>query len=347
MVAKTAEKTEVHRTHDDTTFDAVIQETMQRIVLSNNLAALKPTERMEYYSGVCKSLRLNPLTKPFEYLELPDREKGKDQNGNPATKLVLYATKSCTDQLRMIYGITITVTDKTFANGLYVVTAKAKTPDGREDEDIGAVPVEREGGEWKSTDKGKRYFQGNGKMVPVTGDALANALLKSITKAKRRVTLSICGLGMLDESEIESIAGAKPMSGEHGNGDSSPGTQEEQVTWIDEYATAVTNAIDEESIKLAEFQARGTFDKLPQPEKDKLKTKLLHIKGLKEKKLAEFANSPEAIAAKRAVIDKMVDEFGQERFLQMAGELNLRGDSDGWTLEQLNAVSQKLKGEPW
>ena len=34
---------------------------------------------------------------------------------------------------------------------------------------------------------------------------LANAFLKSETKAKRRVTLSICGLGLLDESEVDSI----------------------------------------------------------------------------------------------------------------------------------------------
>ena len=40
------------------------------------------------------------------------------------------------------------------------------------------------------------------------GDALANGLMKAETKAKRRCTLSLCGLGMLDESEIETIPGA-------------------------------------------------------------------------------------------------------------------------------------------
>ena len=34
---------------------------------------------------------------------------------------------------------------------------------------------------------------------------LGNALSKAVTKAKRRATLSICGLGMLDETEIASI----------------------------------------------------------------------------------------------------------------------------------------------
>ena len=36
-------------------------------------------------------------------------------------------------------------------------------------------------------------------------NALANAIMKAETKAKRRVTLSICGLGMLDETELETI----------------------------------------------------------------------------------------------------------------------------------------------
>jgi hypothetical protein len=38
-----------------------------------------------------------------------------------------------------------------------------------------------------------------------------NALMKAVTKAKRRLTLSICGLGMLDETEISSIPDATPV----------------------------------------------------------------------------------------------------------------------------------------
>lgn len=41
-------------------------------------------------------------------------------------------------------------------------------------------------------------------------EALANALMKAETKAKRRVTLSIAGLGLLDESELEDAAPARP-----------------------------------------------------------------------------------------------------------------------------------------
>jgi len=39
----------------------------------------------------------------------------------------------------------------------------------------------------------------------------ANAIMKCETKAKRRVTLSICGLGFLDETEVDSIPGAKRL----------------------------------------------------------------------------------------------------------------------------------------
>src|SRR5690606_25662498 len=37
------------------------------------------------------------------------------------------------------------------------------------------------------------------------GEALANLRMKAVTKAKRRVTLSICGLGILDESELDTL----------------------------------------------------------------------------------------------------------------------------------------------
>jgi hypothetical protein len=44
--------------------------------------------------------------------------------------------------------------------------------------------------------------------VPIAGlrgEARANAMMKAETKAKRRATLAICGLGMLDESEMSGL----------------------------------------------------------------------------------------------------------------------------------------------
>ncbi|HZC02050.1 MAG TPA: hypothetical protein VE844_12020, partial [Gammaproteobacteria bacterium] len=117
-----------------------------------------------------------PLTKPFEYLTL---------NG----KLRLYALRDCADQLRRLHGISIYIANRERLNDIYIVTARAKDRQGREDESTGAVTVGH-----------------------LKGDALANALMKAETKAKRRVTLSIAGLGWLDETELETIPQGQPVA---------------------------------------------------------------------------------------------------------------------------------------
>jgi hypothetical protein len=89
--------------------------------------------------------------------------------------------------LRKLHNVSITRIDKEMVGDVYIVTAYASTPGGRTDSDVGVVTA------------------GN-----LKGDAMANAIMKAITKAKRRVTLSICGLGMLDETEIETIPNAHP-----------------------------------------------------------------------------------------------------------------------------------------
>lgn len=152
-------------------------EIVEQVITAGDLARLTPQQRVNYYRHVCDSLGLNPLTRPFEYITLNN-------------KLTLYARKDATDQIRKRYGVSIIrVERETTDGGVYVVTAYAAMPDGRQDSDIGAVSV-----------KG------------LSGDALANAYMKASTKAKRRVTLSICGLGMLDETEVETISDAQPVA---------------------------------------------------------------------------------------------------------------------------------------
>jgi hypothetical protein len=150
-------------------------EVVEKIMLGGDFAGLNAAQRAEYYAAVCRSLGLNPLTKPFEYLTL---------NG----KLRLYALRDCADQLRRLHGISIYIANRERLSDIYVVTARAKDHHGREDESTGAVTV----GELK-------------------GDALANALMKAETKAKRRVTLSIAGLGWLDETELDTIPQSRPV----------------------------------------------------------------------------------------------------------------------------------------
>lgn len=141
----------------------------EQVVIKGDLSKLTEQQRMDYYTAVCRSLGLNPMTRPFEYIAL---------NG----KLTLYATRSAADQLRSLRGITITSLEPSQVGDLLVVVATGRDRAGREDSSTGAVAV-----------KG------------LSGEALANAMMKAETKAKRRLTLSLAGLGWSDETEVESI----------------------------------------------------------------------------------------------------------------------------------------------
>ena len=149
---------------------------LERVLVAGDLSGLSESQRIEYYKAVCESLGLNPLTRPFEYLRL---------NG----RLVLYATRAAADQLRAIHGISILDVRIEQKDDLVVVTVRGRTRDGREDVEVGAVSV-----------------------AGLRGDAMANAQMKALTKAKRRLTLSLAGLGWLDETETDSVPGAQRVS---------------------------------------------------------------------------------------------------------------------------------------
>ena len=149
---------------------------IEQVVMQGDLSKLNAEQRVVYYHKVCDSLGLNPYTRPFDYISL---------NG----KLTLYAKKDATEQLRQVKNISIVELEGKLVDDLYIVTAKASTPTGRTDQATGAVTI------------------GN-----LRGEQKANAIMKAETKAKRRVTLSISGLGFTDESEIEFIPNASQVN---------------------------------------------------------------------------------------------------------------------------------------
>ena len=151
-------------------------EVIQHVLLGGDLSKLTPAQRVGYYKAVCESLGLNPLTRPFDYLRLSGRE-------------VLYAKKDAAEQLRLKHKISLGSPRAELLDGIYTVSVEARMPDGRTDADLGAVDL-----------------------GATKGEARANAMMKAVTKAKRRVTLSICGLGMLDESEIENLPDASRLN---------------------------------------------------------------------------------------------------------------------------------------
>jgi hypothetical protein len=151
-----------------------VHELMERLIVKGDTSRLNPLEKSQFYTAVCESLGLNPLTKPFEFIMLGGKE-------------VLYARKDATDQLRKKHGVSVLDMTEAAHEGLTIVTVKVQDKSGRTDMAKGAVSL-----------------------VGLRGEALANAIMKAETKAKRRATLSICGLGFLDETDVETIPNARP-----------------------------------------------------------------------------------------------------------------------------------------
>ncbi|MCX7619138.1 MAG: hypothetical protein N2041_14570, partial [Tepidiforma sp.] len=134
-----------------------------------DISALSPAERAKYYVQMCESLGLTAATQPFAILRLNGKE-------------ILYPTRGATDQLAAIHKLNREIIDgpkviDVAGTKMIYAMCRATHPNGRSETAVATVPV---------------------------SDPL-NALMKAETKAKRRATLSILGLGMLDESELDTI----------------------------------------------------------------------------------------------------------------------------------------------
>jgi len=151
-------------------------DTITNLVLAGDLSKMNNQARVGYYVQLCQSLSLNPHTQPFQILKFQGKE-------------IMYATKSCTEQLRKLWGVSVTKLEPRQEGDVYIVVAYVIDSTGRTDAGTGAVPV-----------------------TNLKGEALANAFMKAETKAKRRATLSICGLGMLDESELDTMPQATQVA---------------------------------------------------------------------------------------------------------------------------------------
>lgn len=148
------------------------------MILQGDLSKLSANDKVRYYNGYCERMGLDPFTKPFDILRLNGKE-------------VLYCTRSGTQQLNKLHKVSHLITSRETNSeaGVYIVTAKASLPDNRCTESIGAVNI-----------------------AGLKGEAYANAIMKAETKAKRRSTLDLLGLGVLDESEAESIPNATTVA---------------------------------------------------------------------------------------------------------------------------------------
>lgn len=145
-------------------------EIINSLILTGDMSKLTPAQQTSYYDAVCKSLEINPLTQPFAIIVL---------NG----KKTLYATKGCTQQLCSSRKISTEVKNRQTQDSIYIVSARATMPDGRFTDDDGIVGI-----------------------AGLKSNDLGNAMMKAVTKAKRRAVLALCGLGMPDETEVEDMS---------------------------------------------------------------------------------------------------------------------------------------------
>lgn len=148
---------------------------IESLVIGGDLKRLTPAQKVAYYKYRCDQLGLDPAAQPFALLSLNGKE-------------VLYALSGCTQQLCDKRGLSVAITKREKIDDIYCVEARVTGKDGRSTENMGTAPV---GG--------------------LKGEALGNAFLKATTKAIRRTVLAHCGVGAMDETEVETIPDARPQ----------------------------------------------------------------------------------------------------------------------------------------
>lgn len=146
------------------------------LVINGDLSRLSPQQKVSFYNYRCQQAGLDPAAKPFDLLRLNGKE-------------ILYANATATQQLCATRKLSVEIVQREKVDDTYIVHARVIDPSGRKTDNMGAVPL-----------------------AGLKGDALSNAMMKATTKAVRRTVLSHCGLGLMDETEAETIPGAKQVN---------------------------------------------------------------------------------------------------------------------------------------
>lgn len=148
------------------------QAAIEQVILKRDLRSLTEVERVQYNFALCRSLGLNPLTNPVDYLVTDG-------------KMTPYINAVGVAQLRAIHGISTKIISRQTDKDFCYVTATA-TSDGRTEESTAIVAM---------TDKYNKPLQGQRK---------ADKMMAAETKAKRRATLALVGIPWADGSNVVS-----------------------------------------------------------------------------------------------------------------------------------------------
>jgi hypothetical protein len=145
-----------------------------KMAVEGDLSKLTIPEKLGVYVQRCVRMGIDPSTKPFDII----KQTGKE---------VLYANSVCAAELRKIHNVTLGhPKTSTIEPNMICVSIEATLPNGRKDADMGVIEF------------------GKG------GLSRGDAVMKAITKAKRRVTFSILGMpeynaepGDINRSDVE------------------------------------------------------------------------------------------------------------------------------------------------
>ena len=159
---------------------------VEKAILDKNFSSVPQAERLQYCKELSKTFGINFMTGPFDFIKVQGKTK-------------VHANKNCAEQLCAIHGISVDVLSQEMDKAFFIATAKAIAPDGRYTVEAGVVSFY-----FKAKDRSGGYSYRK-----MDCNEMVNAKLKAVTKAKRRAVLSLCGVGMMDESELESIDGVE------------------------------------------------------------------------------------------------------------------------------------------
>jgi hypothetical protein len=162
-----------------------ISDSLERVLIIGDLKDLSAEQRVEYARAMAKSLGLNIITRPFDYILFREFDGGPE-------RLELYLNARGAAQLRKIHriGIIPGSLKREIHDEHCMVMVDVKDGWGTTDSATGSLSLYK----WKNKEK-----------VPLLGREWDNAIMKCETKAKRRATLSICGLAMLDDSQLDTM----------------------------------------------------------------------------------------------------------------------------------------------
>lgn len=147
--------------------DVVLRDEIQSVLTRDGgrCDKLSIDQQAEYKNYLCAKIGVSPTLQPIDLIPT--------KNG-----LRPYLNRGAAELIRDTRKISITDIELTEQNGMYVVVCKLRDLNGRIDCDMGVNP---KNGTQKSP------------MEP------HNSLMKAVTKAKRRATLSMCSLGAIIE----------------------------------------------------------------------------------------------------------------------------------------------------